>query len=250
MTNSPFSLAGKTILVTGASSGIGYETCKLIVQLGGNIIGVARREQLLKDLIDQPGFENSSYIVADLSNEDDIMNVATKVGEIDGLVHSAGSPKVVPVRYYKLEELEWLTRINYYSVVMLVNYLLKKKKIKKDASLVMVASLAGSFGTKGLGFYAGTKASVAAISRVWANELSSMGIRVNCVSPGMVRTDIKDHMENELSAEMLSIDESKYPLGYGETIEVAAPVAFLLSSASSWISGQNIIIDGGRSIVL
>ena len=100
---------------------------------------------------------------------------------------------------------------------------------------------------KGNGIYAASKGALIAISKVWASEFSSNRIRVNCVSPGMVKTEITNKSIDDLSLEVIQQDEKKYPLGYGEAIQVANPIIFLLSEASSWITGQNLILDGGRT---
>ncbi len=246
MNNNAFSLSGKKILVTGASSGIGYECCTSIVQQGGTFIAVARREDLLKELVGQDGFDGCEYIKADLGNENDIAHIVDSVSDIDGVVHCAGMSILTPIKFYKQADLNTVTNVNYYSIVMLLNHLLKKKKVKRKASIVLISSISNKFGALAHGYYAASKAALTAIARVWANELSPQGIRVNTISPGMVTTDILDQLSKETMAE----DEKKYPLGYGKPSQIAQPVVFLLSDASSWITGQDLIIDGGRTAVV
>lgn len=245
MTN-PFDLSGKKILVTGASSGIGYETCLAISRQGGTFIAIARRVELLEKLIEESGNENS-FILADLSQTEDIQKIVELMPNIDGIVHSAGIVTLAPVKFYSKELMNSIRETNFDSIALLINLITKKKKINKDSSIVLVASIAGLFGMKGNGIYAASKGALIAISKVWASEFSSNRIRVNCVSPGMVKTEITNKSIDDLSLEVIQQDEKKYPLGYGEAIQVANPIIFLLSEASSWITGQNLILDGGRT---
>jgi NAD(P)-dependent dehydrogenase (short-subunit alcohol dehydrogenase family) len=247
--NNPFSLENKTILVTGASSGIGYKTCLSIHKQGGNFIAIARREDFLKKLISETSTLNN-YIVADLTKEENLQLIINSIDRIDGLVHCAGVDEYAPVKFYNQKLMTDIMSINYESAVYLVNLLSKKKKINKGASIVLVTSIAGLFGFKGIGIYSGSKGALIAISRVWAAEFSSMKIRVNCISPGMVRTAIADQMILNLTKEVVEIDEKKYPLGYGNPEDVANPTVFLLSDASSWMTGQNLILDGGRTSLI
>jgi NAD(P)-dependent dehydrogenase (short-subunit alcohol dehydrogenase family) len=145
---------------------------------------------------------------------------------------------------------EHIRKINLDCVLVLCSELLKKKKINKHSSIVFISSISAIRGAKGNGLYAITKTALDAVSKVYANELSSKGIRVNTVQPGMVDTDMSKQAEDILSKEVLDIDRSKYPLGYGETKDIALPIIFLLSSASKWITGQAIVIDGGRTSCL
>src|SRR5690606_33940726 len=238
----PFKLTGKKFLVTGASSGIGYQTCLSINQQGGTFIAVARRVELLKKLISECGNEND-FILADLSKTDDIEKLVEVIPHVDGIVHSAGIVALAPAKFYTKELMNSIRITNFDSITMLINLVVKKKKINKDSSIVLVSSIAGVFGMKGNGIYAASKGALISIAKVWANEFSNNKIRVNCVSPGMVKTDITNKSIEDLSLEVIKADEKKYPLGYGEVVQVANPIVFLLSDASSWITGQNIILD-------
>ncbi|MDX6188207.1 SDR family oxidoreductase [Flavobacterium sp. Fl-318] len=242
----PFDLSGKKILVTGASSGIGYETCLAIVRQGGTFIAVARRQDFLEKLIEDCTGENS-FIAADLSKMEDIKSIVDTIENIDGIVHSAGIVSLAPVKFYSEELMNEMRAINFDSIAYLVNLIFKKKKINKGSSIVLVSSIAGLFGMKGNGIYAASKGALIAISKVWASEFANSKTRVNCVSPGMVKTEITSKSIEDLSLEVIQQDEKKYPLGYGDPVQVANPIVFLLSEASSWITGQNIVLDGGRT---
>lgn len=246
--NSPFSLEGKTILVTGASSGIGLSICRAIVASGGKVIGVARREDRLKEMVNELGDTCASYLSADLSQDADIVNIVTHIPEINGLVYAAGISKLTPLKFVKRESLEEVMNINYFSMVLLISQIIREKKIKKGvySSIVLISSVAQQIGTKSSLLYTGSKGAMSAASRVIANELSSLKIRVNTVEPGMVQTAMASEMEDLLSREVVEKDVKQYPLGYGKPEDVANATVFLLADASKWMTGQSLTLDGGR----
>ena len=251
MKDNNFSLIGKTILVTGATSGIGLEICKQIAIAGGNFIGIGRNVAKLQHYIDNHTLKGSKVVKFDLVEIENIhLLVCDLPIKIDGFVHSAGIAHVSPMHFFNYNDYESIRKINLDSVLVLFSELLKKKKINKNASVVFISSISAIRGAKGNGLYAITKAALDVISKVYANELSSKCIRVNTIQPGMVETDMSMQAENILSKEIMDIDRSKYPLGYGETKDIALPVIFLLSNASKWITGQSIVIDGGRTSLL
>jgi NAD(P)-dependent dehydrogenase (short-subunit alcohol dehydrogenase family) len=246
-----FSLKDKTILVTGATSGIGLEICKQIANAGGNFIGIGRNIEKLQDFIADNRLEESKAIKFDLIEIDTIHLLVSNLSiKIDGFVHSAGIANVSPMQFFNYSDYENIRKINLDCVLVLFSELLKKKKINKQASVVFISSISAIRGAKGNGLYAITKAALDSVSKVYANELSSKKIRVNTIQPGMVETDMLMQAQDILSKEIMDIDRSKYPLGYGEAKDIALPVIFLLSSASKWITGQSIVIDGGRTSVL
>ncbi len=245
--DNPFSLEGKKILVTGASSGIGYETCRRINLQGGTFIATARREKNLEKLLLECNNSNHSAIRADIADDKEIDQLVNNLNGIDGIVHSAGIVSLAPVKYYNDDLLNSMRSVNYDSIVKIVNLLSKRNKLNRNGSIVLISSISALFGMNGNGIYAGTKGALISIAKVWANELSRLRIRVNCVSPGMVKTDITNRSIDDLSLEVVQNDQKKYPLGYGEPEQVANPIIFLLSDASSWITGQNLILDGGRT---
>jgi NAD(P)-dependent dehydrogenase (short-subunit alcohol dehydrogenase family) len=251
MKDNNFSLIGKTILVTGATSGIGLEICKQIAIAGGNFIGIGRNVAKLQHYIDNHTLKGSKVVKFDLVEIENIhLLVCDLPIKIDGFVHSAGIAHVSPMHFFNYNDYESIRKINLDCVLVLFSELLKKKKINKNASVVFISSISAIRGAKGNGLYAITKAALDVISKVYANELSSKCIRVNTIQPGMVETDMSMQAENILSKEIMDIDRSKYSLGYGETKDIALPVIFLLSNASKWITGQSIVIDGGRTSLL
>lgn len=244
--NNKFDIANKTVLVTGATSGIGFATAKLLLNLGCTIYAVGRNQNKLNEL-KQTKSEKVITIEADLRSNDDIKKIVDNIDKIDGFVHSAGVVKNIPLQFINREYLETERSLNYDSFLFLTQMLIKKKKINPNGSIIPISSIAAIFGITGLSIYCGTKAALVGTMRVLAKELSNNKIRVNTVSPGMVRTELVDKAANDLTHEALEIDEKKYPLGYGLPDDVAYTVAFLLSDASRWITGQDIVLDGGRT---
>ncbi|HRP54738.1 SDR family oxidoreductase [Agriterribacter sp.] len=244
----PFSLEGKTILVTGASSGIGLSVCRAVVASGGSVIGVARREDCLKEMENELGAGNASYIKADLSLDADIEDITLRMPEVNGLVYAAGITRLAPLKFIKRHDLEEVMNVNYFSMVLLLAQVVRHKKIKRNAnsSVVLISSVAQQVGTKSSLLYTGSKGAMSAGSRVIANELSSQKIRVNTIEPGMVQTAMASEMEDMLSKEVVEKDMKQYPLGYGIPEDVANAAVFLLSDASRWMTGQSITLDGGR----
>lgn len=247
----PFSLENKTILVTGATSGIGFEVCKQIHLAGGNFIGLGRNTNILEQYILENNINNSSSCkTVDVSDTQSIMNLIDSIDKIDGFVHSAGIVENNPIQFFNSDLYEKIRSVNLDSVLVFLSQLLKKKKFNKPASIVFVSSISGLYGMKGNGLYGITKASLSIMAKTYANELSSKKIRVNTVAPGMVNTQITLDASAFLSEDVINEDKKKYPLGYGEPEDVALPIVFLLSDASRWITGQDLVLDGGRTAII
>ena len=247
MLNNRFELEGKIFLVTGATSGIGYATSLLLLDLGCTLYALGRNEKRLKEL-EKRGKGKVISIKADLF---EIINIDKSVshidGKIDGFIHSAGVVKATPLKFISQEHLNLERTINYDSFLFLVQTLVKRKKFAKNSSIVAVSSISAHFGMNGLSVYSGTKGALISTVRVLAKELALQQIRVNSISPGMIRTEMVTKVAGNVTDEALLIDEKKYPLGYGMPIDVAYCIAFLLSDASSWMTGQDIVLDGGRT---
>ncbi|MGF6845072.1 NAD(P)-dependent dehydrogenase (short-subunit alcohol dehydrogenase family) [Chitinophaga sp. W3I9] len=251
MPESPFNLQEKTILITGASSGIGKQIAISIASMGAKVILVARNAEKLtnvKELLDGAG-----HVVLSLDITDEIAIAAAvdKIPPLDGIVHAAGILKLAPIKILDFDQLKQITETNYLAPVNLTRLLLNKKKIQSAASVVFLTSVNGVYtAVKGFGAYAGSKSALNSISKVMALEYASRKIRFNTIAPGMIKTEMYHEMIKQVSDESVKEDKLKYPLGdYGEPEDVANAAIFLLSAASKWITGTTLVVDGGLTII-
>jgi NAD(P)-dependent dehydrogenase (short-subunit alcohol dehydrogenase family) len=180
----------------------------------------------------------------------EIQNFVEGLDNIDGYVHSAGVVDINPIKFFKPDLYEQIRSTNLDSFIYLMNAMLKRKKINNKASIVLLSSISGLYGMKGNGLYGMTKAALNIAAKTYANELSKQKIRVNSVAPGMVKTQITLDTIDKLGEDQIKSDEEKYPLGYGEPEDVAYPICFLLSDAAKWITGEVMVLDGGRTAVI
>lgn len=250
MAYNPFSLEGKTILVTGAGSGIGRAISVVAAKMGARIILVDVSEAGMKETLALlPG--NEMYHkeeLVDLSNFTEIENLVDRVDALDGLVNNAGISNTRPLHMIKEEDFDKVIGLNTKAPILLTNLLFKKKKLNKGASIVFTSSLAGLYTfTPANGLYSLSKSALTSYAKSCAVEFAIRGIRSNCVNPSMVNTHLKDNLS--FSEEEYQTDIQKYPLKrYAEPEEVANAVVFLLSDASSYITGHTLLVDGGRSL--
>lgn len=243
----PYSLEGKTILVTGASSGIGRATAIECSKLGAKVVITARNEERLKETLEALEGEGHQMISYDLSDVDKFDEFVALLPTLQGFVSNAGTNKMSPVNFIKEDDLREVFQVNTFSPILLLRLLLKKKKLEKTASVVFTSSLSG-IGTVGAGngVYASSKGALSMYMKVAALELASKKIRVNAVCPGMIQTQM---IQEGAVAEKLEEGLADYPLGrYGEPKDVALAITYLLSDASSWVTGTNMVIDGGLTI--
>ena len=250
MAYNPYSLEGKTILITGASSGIGQTTAIECSKLGAKVIVTARNPERLQETFSQLEGEEHQQIIADISKEEDICSLVEQVPKLDGVVNNAGVAGTSLVAFYKREEIETMFNTNTMAAVMITKMLVKKKKLNNPSSIVFTSSAEGVFGsTPANGVYGMTKAALNAFMQTAALELGRKGIRCNTVNPSMVQTRMAVPT-GAISAEQLEIDRKKYPLGrYGEPRDIALAIIYLLSDAASWVTGTAFKIDGGRNLV-
>ena len=241
----PYTLSGKTILITGASSGIGRAVAVLVARLGGSVVAVGRRAEMLAQLVAELGENRHGVVVADLTDPADRKALLEAVPPCDGLVHAAGLLKLLPFAFIQEKAMRESQAINYEAPVLLTKDLLRKKRISAGGAVVFISSVAASSGAMGHAIYSGTKGALEAAARCLALEVASQRIRVNCVAPGMVRTAMAEEAESSLGTEAMGKHEQEYPLGFGEPEDVAAPVAFLLSDDARWITGTTLTCDGG-----
>ena len=243
----PYSLEGKTILITGASSGIGRSTAIECSRLGARVVIVGRNEERLNETLSQLSGEGHVIIKAELTSEDDVKRIAAESPELDGLVNNAGISMVKPIAFYSEKDLNTMFSTNTFAPMMLTKWLHKKKKLRKASSIVFTSSVASFLSTIGNGMYGTSKAALSAYMRYCARELSSKLIRCNAVLPGMVETKLIH--DGALSEQDLENDMKQYPLGrYGKPEEIAWAIIYFLSDASAWVTGHELVIDGGATL--
>ena len=240
----PFSLEGKTILVTGASSGIGRGIAIACSKMGANVLVNGRNESRLKETLQLLEGESNKIVVADLSNSAKVTEMVTELPKLDGIVHCAGIGQRVLCKQLRERDLDEMMDVNFKAPVMLQTELLKQKKINKAASIVFIASIAADSPTVGNSMYSASKGAIISYANCLSIELAPRLIRVNCISPAMVWTDLI--FKGGITEEELREDENKYPLKrYGTPEDIANLSIYLLSDASSWMTGSNIRISGG-----
>lgn len=245
----PFTLEGKTILITGASSGIGKRTAIECSRLGAKLILTARNEERLRDTLSSLKGDGHELIVADVSETTQIEKLVNALPLIDGLSCNAGIANTSLVNFYKEDDIKNIFRVNTFSVMLLTKFLLKKKKLKKGASVVFTASAGNVFwATPANGIYGASKCAIDGFMRTAALELAPKGIRCNCVCPTMIMSEMLGST-GSISEEQYAEDMKKYPLGrYGKPEEVAWGIIYLLSDASSFITGTSLKLDGGATL--
>lgn len=247
MSYNPFSLEGKIVLVTGASSGIGQATAIECSKMGAKVVITGRNIERLQDTFDQLEGDGHIQIAADLNDENEIATLVEQCPVLNGLVNNAGRGKSKPVNFISMEDLQDVFQTNLYGVALLTKMLLKKKKIAKGGSIVFTSSISAYMTAAGLSIYASSKAAVTAYMRTCAIELGAKNIRSNAILPGMVETKLIN--SGTYTDEDKQNDLSLYPLGrYGSPEDIARTMVFLLSDASVWITGTELVVDGGRCL--
>ena len=250
MSYNPFSLEGKTILVTGASSGIGKQTAIECSKLGATVIITGRDINRLQETFDALDSNARAHkkVIADLLKEEDVNHLLAEVNKVDGVVLCAGKGLTLPVQFCTREKFDEIFNINFFSPIEVLRLLYKKKQINKEGSVVILASLGGTqIYSGGNSIYGASKAALNSMMHFCAKEFAPRKIRVNSICPGMVDTPLIHR--GTVSDEQLEQDKERYPLKrYGTPEDIAFCAVYLLSDASSWMTGQDIVLDGGVSI--
>ena len=245
-TADPFSLAGKRILVTGASSGIGRQTAISCAQMGAQLVISGRNAERLAATFAKLDGEGHAQIVADLSVQEHIDHLVGEAGIVDGVVHAAGISKLAPFRLISRTQLDEIFSGNVYAPMLLTKGLLAKKRIAANGSIVFVSALASHVGPLASGVYSASKAALLGAMRTLGLEVVKQGIRANCIAPGYVCTPMLDSLNQ--GGGSINEHAKLTPLGLGEPEDIAHTAVFFLSDASRWITRNYFIVDGGLTV--
>lgn len=242
----PYSLKGKILLVTGASSGIGRSIAVTCSKMGATVIINGRNIEKLQDTLSLMEGEGHVIVATDLTDSVSMSIMVGKLTKLDGIVHCAGMGQRIPCKDLQSEDINKVMDTNFMAPVMLQAEILRQKKINKGASIIFVASIASWSPSFGNSVYSASKGAIISYANCLALELAPRKIRVNCISPAMVWTELI--LKDGIDEEQLKEDESKYPLKrYGQPKDIAYLAVYMLSDASSWMTGSNIKISGGAN---
>lgn len=246
--NNPFLLKNKTILVTGASSGIGRSIAITCSQMGAKVIITGRNERRLhQTYIDLEG-SGHEKLIADLTDLTQLKYMVVQLSKLDGVVSNAGIVKSLITQASEPKDVDDIFKINTFAPINLIQFLLQAKKLNRNASIVFISSISGVYcGAVGGSLYGSTKAAIDGFAKALALEVALRGIRVNTLNPGMIDTNIFD--DTSLSKEQFAEDVKNYPLKrYGKPRDVAYAAVYLLSDAAEWVTGSSLLIDGGYTL--
>ena len=249
MSYNPFSLTGKMIFITGASSGIGRATSIECSKMGAKLVITGRNEKRLNETFESLVGGGHQQFVADLNDLNKTNNILRELPNLNGIVHCAGYMKTVPFQFLNEEDLASVMKINFMAPTLITQFLLKTNKIGKGGSIVFISSISGVFcSSPGGGIYSASKGALNGVVKTMAIEFAIKNIRVNTICPGMIDSNI--YSEGTITEEQLKEDTKRYPLKrYGKPEEVAFAVIYLLSDASAWVTGSNLLIDGGYTLL-
>lgn len=248
----PFSLKEKTIIVTGASSGIGRQCAIDCSKMGAKVILIARNQERLEETLaslDNNDHQVYSYDLTQIDGIKELVNtIVSSNGKIDGLIHAAGIEITKPIKLLESSDYEMIYRTNNLSGFELMRQLSSIKNMNKGGSIIFISSITAIIGRSGVAAYAASKGAMISATKSFALELAKRQIRVNCISPGTILTPMMLNYLNGLDDASRQKRIDGFPLGLGETTDISNACIYLLSDASRWITGQNIIIDGGYTI--
>lgn len=246
MAYNPFTLEGKIILVTGAASGIGRASSLECAKMGAKLILTDINEEGLNETLSLLDGDGHFYHIANLTKQENLDELVSILPSLDGFVSNAGITKPTPVKFIKQDDMERILDINTLAPMYLTQRLCKKKKFNKGASIVFTVSIGGVFTTApGNAMYGASKSALQAFMKSVALEMAPH-VRCNSVNPGMVNTNLagRAYSDEDKAKDMLT-----YPMRrYGEPQDIALAIVYLLSNASSWVTGHSLIIDGGKTL--
>lgn len=245
-------LRDKTILVTGASSGIGRAVAQYFSHQGARLVITGRNQERLNETFSSLSGNNHVSFIADMCSEIAIQTFMEQafeaVGALDGIVHCAGIQKTLPLQALKETHFDEIFTVNVKSAQFLAKNLRKKRRYNSSgASLILMSSVAASCGEPAISTYAASKAALQGLAKSLAIELARNNIRINCIAPGHVQTEMSLEFSKQLTEEQLAKIVNKHPLGFGKPEDIAHAAAFLSSDLSRWITGTTLFVDGGYS---
>ncbi|VUZ29007.1 Gluconate 5-dehydrogenase [uncultured Comamonas sp.] len=243
---SAFSLHGKTILVTGASSGIGRQIALSCAQAGAQVIASGRDAQRLDATLAAMPNAGHRTLPLDLCDDAAVKSTVAILGKVDGVVHGAGISLLAPLRLATRPHIESQLAANLVGPMLLTQQLLLRNSVQPGGAIVFISSISAHIGVHGVSSYSASKGALEAMARSLSMEVAKKGIRVNCLAPGLVQTPM---FEAALSTTG-GLDETikNYPLGLGQPEDVANAAIFFLSPASRWITGTTLVLDGGHTV--
>ena len=248
----PFTLKEKTIIVTGASSGIGRQCAIDCSKMGAKVILIARNQERVEETLgslDNNDHQVYSYDLTQIDGIKDLVNeIVSSNGKINGLIHAAGIEITKPIKLLEPCDFEMIYRTNNLSGFELMRQLSSIKNMNKGGSIIFISSITAIIGRSGVAAYAASKGAMISATKTFALELAKRQIRVNCISPGTILTPMMQNYLKDLDEISRQKRVDGFPLGLGETTDISNACIYLLSDASRWITGQNIIIDGGYTI--
>ncbi len=247
----PMDMSGRAVLVTGASSGIGRETSILLSQLGARLVLVGRNQERLTQTLtslEGTGHHAEALDLTDLAAIPEVISrLAKNTGPFDGLVHAAGIHLLRLLRMVTPENIEEILRTNVSSAIQLAKGFRQKGNCTPSSALVFLTSVVGHVGQPAVSVYAASKGAIIGLTKSLAVELAREGIRVNCVAPSVVQTEMADKLLRALGPDQRAATETMHLLGLGQPRDVAHAIAFLLAPTGSWITGTTLTVDGGYS---
>lgn len=245
-------LKDKVVLITGASSGIGKQTAIFFSQQGAKVIVTGRNQERLANTVSQLQGDKHFSLCSNLDSADDveqlIKTTVTQMGPIDGVVHCAGVQKTLPLKVLKENHFDDIFNANVKSAQFLAKSISRKGRFNpQGSSLIFLSSVAAICGEPAISTYAASKAALQGLSKSLALELARLKVRVNCIAPGVVKTEMAEGLFDKLTPEQYAAIDEKHPLGLGAPEDIAHAAAFLTSDMARWVTGTTLYVDGGYS---
>ena len=249
----PFSLNGKTIVVTGASSGIGRQCAIDCSRMGAKVVLIARNEQRLNETMSMMEDYGHLSVALDLTDftilKARVTEIVDTMGPIDGLINCAGISTTLPLKLTDEHKMDEFFHANVYSAIELTRHFCKMGNVRREgASIIFLSSIMALTGEIGKSLYAMTKGALISAVHALACEYARRNIRFNAISPGAILTPINKDLPHMKNPEARAALESKHLLGLGRTTDISNAAIYLLSDAARWVTGQNIVVDGGYTI--